>query len=151
MFTFRTLSAIAFLLLYSLNASAGDSIYGNIVDAQQADVLVLQSGPSKYVIHLVGLSLTDDKALAQQALTFVEHFVRGKGARARIVKFTRATEISGRILIDEKGSNVKDLGIELISAGFAKSQTTPAYKYQENKNAEDIARAQRRGIWKQSP
>ena len=145
MVPWRTLCAVLCLSFWAPTASAGDSLYGRIVEVRSAEVLVIESGTARYVVNLIAIFCP--RSQAQPARQFVTNLALGKGARVRIMGFTDPTTINGRILIDDPESIVKDIGTQIVSAGFAPAQTTTAYKYQELETAEKHAMAAQLGMY----
>ena len=147
MVTWRSVSAVVFLSLCALGASAGDTIYGRIVEVRSPDVLVIASGPARYVVHLVAIVCTRNPTLVPRARQLVTNLALGKGARVRIEGFSDPVTMNGRIFIDDPKSIVRDLGTQIVLAGFARALTSTAYKYRELDLAERAAMAARRGIY----
>lgn len=128
-------------------AAAGESVYGKIVEVRSADVVVLDYGAGQYVVHIAGIVPIREGALADQAKNFVSDSVLGKNARLRIEDITESGEITAQLSTDDPEIGIKDIGIELLTAGLVQRLPDFDYKYNELSAAEDDAKKFERGLW----
>ena len=143
---------VVHLLIFALalcahSAFAGDSSYGRVVEVRSADVVLMDFGKSRYVVRLAGVVAPTEGRLVAEGRQFVERLVRDKGARMRIEGRNKKNEMIARVLVDDPEKTVRDLGIEIVSAGLARAEATTAYKYRELQIAEERARREKRGLW----
>jgi endonuclease YncB( thermonuclease family) len=140
------------LLLGSLPALAGDSLYGKITEVRSATVVVLENGgKGKFVIRLVGIDVPQEGLIATEAKQLVEKLVLGMNARMRLAERLENGEFVARLFTDNPGVGIRDVGLELLRAGLATRQKGEDfqfdYKYNERTRAENEARENKRGLW----
>lgn len=128
-------------------AVAGDSVYGKIVEVISADVVILDYGAGQYVVHIAGIVPPGEGALADQAKKLVSDSLLGKNARLRIEDISESGEITAQLATADPDIGIKDIGIELLTAGLAQRQPDFDYKYNELSAAEDVAKKFERGLW----
>ena len=126
---------------------AGDSIYGTVTAVQAADVVTLDYGAGSYELHLVGIDLPDQAPLAAQARKLVATLVLGKHARMRFQNLSPTGEMLVRLSTDDPTLGIRDVAVELVSAGLAQRKRGFDYPYGELAAAEAEARAAQRGLW----
>ena len=119
---------LSILFTFVSFASAGDTLYGTIVEVKSGDVAVLDYGQGKYTIRLVGLKIAGDKALAKRAKQTVASMILNKRVQLRFAFKNDKDEMVSRILTiytdKEKG---EDIGEKLVSAGLAQKQADYDY------------------------
>jgi endonuclease YncB( thermonuclease family) len=134
---------------------AGDSVYGKVTEVRSADIVVLDYGAGRYVVHLIGITPAPQRSVASQATALVTKMVLGKNARLRLGSRLDNGELVGQLLADDPATGVKDVGLELLRQGLV--QRAPGedfqfgYKYLELSKAESEARQARRGLWAANP
>lgn len=140
------------LLLGSIPALAGDSLYGKVTEVRSASIVVLENGgKGRFVIRLVGIDVPAEGVIATEAKQFVEKLVLGKNARMRLAERLENGEMAARLLTDSPETGIKDVGLELVRSGLARKQKGEDYqfdyKYGELTRAENQAREGKRGLW----
>lgn len=126
---------------------AGDSLYGKIVEVKSADVVVLDYGAGQYTVRIVGIDAPKQRALADQAKKFVSDLILGKNVRLRLERRAENGELIAKLSTDDPVIGIKDVGIELLTAGLAQRQPNFDYKYNELSVAENDAKKVKRGLW----
>jgi endonuclease YncB( thermonuclease family) len=138
------------LIAGALPASAGDSVYGKIVEVRHADFLVLDSGRAKFEVRVIGIDVPKEGEQATKALEFVTRLLLGKNARLRLGIKLQTGVMVGRLFTDDD-AGIKDVGVELVRAGLVRRQKGNeqdfGYKYGELSQAEKEAQREKRGIW----
>jgi endonuclease YncB( thermonuclease family) len=131
---------------------AADSIYGRITAVRSANVVVMSSGRSQYVVRIVGVDPPPaEQARGREARQFVTNLLLNKNARLRLERRAPNGELVARLFTDDPANGIKDVGLELLRAGLARRQGTYDGKYGEMAAAENEARTARRGIWATPP
>lgn len=134
-------------------AFAGDSLVGRIIAIKSAEVVTLDYGAGTYDIRIAGIELPKDRTMHSRAKEALSRMVLGKTVRLRFYGRGPDGLMYGRLLVGGIGSGkaaetVRDVGIELVRAGFFQG-FNDGYKYGEMTQAEAEARANRRGLWRQ--
>ena len=134
-----------------LPALAGDSLYGKVTEVRSADVVILDYGAGHYVVHIIGVDVPKDGAVASEAKQFVAKLVLGKNARMRLGSRADNGDMFARLFTDDPVVGIKDVGLELVRAGLARRQRGEdyqlGYKYNELSSAEREAQKAQRGLW----
>src|SRR5262249_26776112 len=147
----RCFIACLVLLAGSHRAFAGDSLYGKVREVRSADVVVLESGPGRAVIRIIGIDVPKEGPIATQAREFVSKLVLGKNARIRLGSRAENGDLVSQLFTDDPAIGIKDVGLELVRNGLARRQQGQdyqfGYKYGELSAAEREARRARRGLW----
>lgn len=148
---------LGFLILGAghLQVFAGDSVYGKVVAVKSADVVIFNHGTGTYVVRIVGIvppgpgPLANSNPLAKKAKQFLENLVmrKGEGIRMRLEYRNDAGEMVARLLTDDPVFGVKDVGLELVSGGWAKRQPGFDYGFGELATAESKAKEAKLNIW----
>ena len=132
-------------------AYAGDSIYGKVTEVRSADVVVLDYGAGRYIVHIVGIEVPKEGRTATAAKQFVTKLLLGKNARMFLQARKESGEIEARLQTDDPEIGLKDVGRELIKFGLVRRQqgedTQFGYKYRELSTAEREAQDAKRGVW----
>lgn len=137
------------LLTVSFPARGGDSMYGTVTEVRSADVITFDYGEGKYQVRIIGIEVPRAGTLARRAKQFVTNLVLNKKVRLRFDHRTPNGEMVCRVFTDEPNTGIKEVGVELLKAGFARRQRGYDYKYGELSAAENDAKKARRGIWAQ--
>ena len=135
------------LLTVSSPALGGDSMYGTVTEVKSAEVVTFDYGEGKYQVRIIGIEAPSNGALARRAKQFLTNLVLNKKVRLRFDHRTPNGEMVCRVFTDDTGTGIKEVGVELLKAGFAQRQKGYDYKYGELSAAEDVAKKARRGVW----
>jgi endonuclease YncB( thermonuclease family) len=129
-------------------AAVGDSIFGRVTAVRRADTIVFDYGEGQYVVRLGGIAVPE-QVVGDSARQFVARLVLGRPARLRVERRTPDGAILGRLLTADSAVGMnRDVGLELVRAGFARREDdVEYYKYGELAAAEVQARRERRGLW----
>ena len=129
-------------------AFAGDTTYGTIIEVKSLDVVVLDTGTDKYTVRLIGIVAPNDPALAKKGKQMVATLILNKWVQMRFDHRNGKDEMVSRILtIQTEKVDAKDTGEILVKAGLAKREADFDYKCGCLTNAENEARAAKRGLW----
>ena len=135
-------------LLVAEGVFAGDSLWGTVTSVPRADVVILSYGPGQYEIRIAGVDVPAQGPIAERARAFVSNLVLNKHARMRFEYRDRNGQMIARLYTDDPALGIRDVGLELIRAGFARrDRDHDDYKYGELAAAEDEAQKARRGMW----
>jgi endonuclease YncB( thermonuclease family) len=126
---------------------AGDSMYGRVTEVRRANLVRLEDKFGGYDIRLVGIVIPQEGRIADRAAQFVKTLVLDKNARMRLERRGRDGVMIARLFTADPETGIKDVGAELVRAGFARKQEGYDYKYGELAAAERQARAEKRGLW----
>jgi endonuclease YncB( thermonuclease family) len=145
-----------FLATASRSVFAGDSVYGKVVAVKSADVVIFHHGTGTYVVHIVGMVPPPPGIfppplgnLSKKATLFLESLVmrKGEGIRMRLEYRIGAGEMVARLLTDDTDLGVQDVGLLLVSRGWAKRQPGFDYGFGELAKAESLAKEAKLNIW----
>ena len=133
---------------------AGDSVYGTVIAVRSAEVVTFDYGAGRYEVRIAGIDLSALSAAdAKQAEQIVTRLVLRKNARIRLPRRAKTGTLVAQLLTDDPVDGIKDVAIELLYLGLAKSQPGSdsrfGYKYGELKAAEARAKTAQppRGVW----
>ena len=145
----RTTGVLSVLLgmVMALPAIAGDSMFGKVTAVKRADLVRLEDQFGGYDVQLVGIVVPREGRLADEATRFVIKLVLDKNARMRLERQLRDGVVVARLFTADPEIGIRDVGAELVRAGFARKQDNFDYKYGELAAAEREARAAKRGLW----
>jgi endonuclease YncB( thermonuclease family) len=132
-------------------ASAGDSLYGKVTEIRSADLVILDYGTGHYVVRIIGIDVPKDGPIANEAKQFVAKLVLNKNVQMRLGSRAENGEMVSQLFTDDPVNGIKDVGLELVRAGFARRKQGEdyqfGYKYAELSTAEREAREAKRGLW----
>jgi endonuclease YncB( thermonuclease family) len=129
-------------------ARAGDSTYGKVMEVRSAEVVLLDTGETRYEVRLIGIQAPKEGPLAEEARKLVSELVLGQQVQMRFEGRNKEGEMVARLLtLGDAAKPIRDVGLEVVRAGLARRLPNFDYKYGELSKAEAEARKGRRGLW----
>lgn len=140
-------AVLVFALMPLAGARAGDSIYGTIVAVKRSNLFTLDYGAGRYDVQIVGVEVARDVQNTRAAELFAAKLVLNKKARLRFYSRGPNGEMQGRLLVDDRATGFRDVGLELVRSGLVLRRRNFDYTYGEMSKAEREAQGGRRGLW----
>lgn len=141
----KLLAAVLALFAAALGASAGETLYGTVREVRGPDQVVLATGDSAYLVHILGAEV--DPAFTGPAMALLDSLLAGRRARLRIEGIDDGV-LEGRLFTaDSAVGRNRDVAKVLLLRGFARVAGEVEDPFGEMVKAQGLACRDSLGIW----